>query len=537
MSTGKPINVSLRVIADLSQGLYRSPADALKELISNAYDADSPKVEINFSQNYNQIIVKDWGKGMTINDFVEIMETIGGSSKRAADTGNLENTKSGRKIVGRIGIGLLSVSQIAATLEIESKTENSDKGFKGKIQFDQFASEEARKIKITELWESDNQIEIGKYFITEVKGLAKTQHFTTMRLTGIKKTLLDNLKKEKEIDGYPRLLGKNFNNVEKFFYFMRDNLITKTALHEYDRIIWELCVLCPVPYLDKTLKIYNRVHDSTSTKSFHDFTLKINKETHFKLYVDGIECFKPIKMPIKIDRDYSLFFNLLFMKGLNDRNITYLDYDKENKLIKKKIEVKGYFYFQRPKIWPPEMQGIIIRVRNVAVGLYDSTFLNYRRHEGFKFSQLTGEIFVDELDNALNIDRSSFRETEPSYVAFRNAIHSYLGNCVFPGIKNYATTERNERTIVHFNEEEKNLSQIFKKIDNRRVCFTNEVEKFIERDKNKIIISRYINGKKFKYGFDFYKFILFMEAKLKRKLTNSERDELYESFIKWWGEN
>src|ERR1041385_3762526 len=124
---GKPINVSLRVIADLSQGLYRSPADALKELISNAYDADSPSVEINFSNDFDTLTVRDKGKGMVMEQFVQIMETIGGSSKRSVDTENKETTPSGRKIVGRIGIGLLSVSQIANKLELQSTTKGSSK--------------------------------------------------------------------------------------------------------------------------------------------------------------------------------------------------------------------------------------------------------------------------------------------------------------------------------------------------------------------------------------------------------------------------
>src|SRR3990172_7500840 len=101
-----PINVSLRIIADLSQGLYRSSADALKELVNNAYDADSPIVEINFSKDFSSITIHDKGKGMNVNDFIRIMSTIGGSEKRSADSEE-EYTSSGRPIIGRIGIGLL----------------------------------------------------------------------------------------------------------------------------------------------------------------------------------------------------------------------------------------------------------------------------------------------------------------------------------------------------------------------------------------------------------------------------------------------
>lgn len=117
---GKPINVSLRIISDLSQGLYRSPADALKELVSNAYDADSEIVEINFKKDFSSLTINDQGEGMTINEFIQAMETIGSSPKRSADTGGRELTLSGRKIIGRIGIGLLGASQIAKKIEIQS---------------------------------------------------------------------------------------------------------------------------------------------------------------------------------------------------------------------------------------------------------------------------------------------------------------------------------------------------------------------------------------------------------------------------------
>lgn len=535
MATGKPINVSLRVIADLSQGLYRSPADAFKELVSNAYDADSPTVEINFSKDFSKIIVRDFGKGMSIDDFVETMETIGGSSKRAADTESKEFTKSGRKIVGKIGIGLLSVSQIAKSLEIESTIEGSDIGFRANIQFDQFASEEARKIKITELWEKDNQIEIGRYYITKIKGVNRKEHFTTLKLFGIKRVLINNLLKEKEPDGYVRMLGGRFDTVEELFKWMRKEFVTKTALHEYDRIIWELCALCPVPYLENPLRVSYQVENSSTTSDFRNFANRVNKETNFELIVDGITCYKPMKMPNRLDKRYSLFFNLLFMNGLNDRSINYLDYNKDNKLVQKKLNVNGYIYFQRPKIWPPELQGILVRVRHVAVGLYDSTFLTYRRHEGFKFSQVTGEIYIDELDEALNIDRSSFRETEPSYVAFRDAIHKYLAKCVFPGIKEYASLERSERTEYAHYEEERNLNRSFKKIDNseRKLVFSDDITNIIQREKNRIILARTIHGKKFKFGFSFYKFIAFLEAKLNRRLTVDERDQLYYDLIDW----
>lgn len=532
---GRPINVSLRVIADLSQGLYRSPADALKELISNAYDADSPTVEIIFSSDFETLTVKDKGKGMKIEQFIQIMETIGGSSKRSIDTANQDTTPSGRKIVGRIGIGLLSVSQIANKLEIHSTTSGSSEGFKASIEFDQFASEQARKIRITELWEEEKPIKLGNYFYSPMKA-GKNESFTTLVLSGLKKVIVEKLRGNQEVDGYPRMMGISFNTTRQLVDWMRENSITKTALHEYDRLFWELCTLCPVPYYMNTLKIRNSIAGKTSKeKQFLSFITAVNEETHLKLTFDGLECNRPILMPHKLDQEYDLFFNLLFMDGLDQREIAYSDYDDNGNLVNKSLRVRGYIYFQRPKIWPPELQGILIRVRNVAVGHYDPSFLTYRRHEGFKFSQITGEIYVDNLDDALNIDRSSFRETEPSFIAFREAIHNYLNKKVFPGIKEFASTEREERLEDRILNEVVKLKRNFEEIDeqNRTILIGGNQQKVIERYGNVLSIASSIKGKKLKLNKDAIRIIAFVEAKFSKKYSVHQMDALYEDLTNW----
>ena len=531
---GKSINVSLRVIADLSQGLYRSPADAIKELVSNAYDADSPSVEINFSNDCDTLTIRDLGSGMSIEQFVTVMETIGGSSKRSADNIK-EETPFGRKIVGRIGIGLLSVSQIANKLEIQSTIKGSDKGFKAYIEFDQFASEEARKIKITELWEDNSQITLGKYFINESSNIDKDVHFTTLTLSGIKRIIAEKLRAESEIDGWPRMLGRELHTVKELVNWMRENGVTKTALHEYDRLFWELCLLCPVPYFEDAFEIFQNIKETSHTKDIKEFVKSINKDTHFKLFFDGHECFKPLLMPHSYDKGYPLFFNLLFMNGLNNRTIKFMDYDAEGSLVEKELKIRGYIYFQRPKVVPPELQGILIRVRNVAVGHYDSTFLTYRRHEGFKFSQITGEIYIDNLDLALHINRSSFRETEPAYVAFRDAIHNYLSKVVFPAIKEYATYERGNRAEENYNYEKDSLAENFALIDNqkRKVLMAGDQDKLIIREKNTIKIATSIDGKKLKFNKEIFRIIAFMEAKLGSEHSERQLDNLYEELTNW----
>ncbi len=529
----RPINVSLRIIADLSQGLYRFPADALKELVSNAYDADSPVVNIDFIKDFSSITVYDRGKGMTLNEFIEVMETIGGTSKR--EEGAKQTTPSGRKIVGRIGIGLLGASQLATTLEIESSTKDSTTGFRARIEFDQFASREARKIKITQIWEDGKRIEIGRYDVQEIRDVARKAHFTRLVLFNIKPIIQKKLRVDNEKDGQLRMMGTKLHTTRQLIKWMMKNQITKTGLHEYDRIFWELCALCPVPYLPNAIRVYNKIDDSSRTGNFLAFAEFVNKETRLTLKVDGMECFKPIYLPSPSDRHYQLFFNLLFMKGIDNKVVSYYYYDKDNRLLKKRMKIRGYIYFQRPRVWPPELQGLLIRVRHVAVGQYDSTFMTYRRHEGFKFSQITGEILVDDLDEVLNIDRSSFRETESSFEAFRHAIHKYLGMTVFPGIKYQATEERYERHEEEFASEKRLLQKYFKKIDRKRrkINFRQNQPNLVERSDDTVSLALGIDGKKYKYSYEFYQILAFLETHLFGKLPTAQRDELYKKLAAW----
>lgn len=531
----RAINVSLRVIADLSQGLYRSPADALKELVSNAYDADSPTVEITFAKDFSFLLVQDQGQGMTIDDFIRAMETIGGSPKRSADTGHRELTPSGRKIIGRIGIGLLSISQIANNLEIQSTTEGSSKGFRAQIEFDQFASEEARKIKITDIWET-KEVTIGSYFIEEVGGIKKESHFTNLKLSRIKPVIMSRLDasgvKENE---YPRMMGRKFFTTKDLVNWMRKNKVTKSALHEYDRMFWELCVLCPVPYMENAIQVNDFLQTTSDSKAFSHFAKEVNKETQLELKFDGITCYKPILMPDQQDKDYPLFFNLLFMEGINGGTIKYTTHNNLGEVEERYLKINGYFYFQRPKVWPPELQGILIRVRNVTVGQYDSTFLTYKKHEAFKFSQISGEIYVDDLDEALNIDRSSFRETESSFIAFRDGIHNYLSKTVFPGIKEYANLERQYR---HDNEnfiEQLLVSENFGSVDKRKrsIIFQSDQKSLVQRSKNNVSFAASLKGKKLNLNKEFYRILAFLEYSLSKKLNEQERDKLYEDLVSW----
>jgi HSP90 family molecular chaperone len=111
-----------RVIARVTDGIYRQPASALRELISNAWDADATSVTIlTDAPRFSRIYVRDNGVGMSHRTLSRLLKNIGGSAKRREEgvdlgitnTDDFDCTPSGRPLIGKIGIGLFSISQLA----------------------------------------------------------------------------------------------------------------------------------------------------------------------------------------------------------------------------------------------------------------------------------------------------------------------------------------------------------------------------------------------------------------------------------------
>ena len=80
----EPVNTMLatdeRVLARITDGIYRQPASALRDLISNAYDADAKDVVIlTDAPRFAQISIRDDGQGLTPEVVEHLVKHIGGS--------------------------------------------------------------------------------------------------------------------------------------------------------------------------------------------------------------------------------------------------------------------------------------------------------------------------------------------------------------------------------------------------------------------------------------------------------------------------
>src|SRR5688500_12925829 len=77
------IKVHEKALAHLSRGLYRSPASALRELVSNSWDANATFVRINTNYPvFAELSVEDNGEGITKHDFAELMGGGVGNSQK-----------------------------------------------------------------------------------------------------------------------------------------------------------------------------------------------------------------------------------------------------------------------------------------------------------------------------------------------------------------------------------------------------------------------------------------------------------------------
>jgi hypothetical protein len=132
--TGKPVEARLttneRVLARITDGIYRQPSSALRELISNAYDADAREVAIiSDAPRFSSIIVRDDGLGLSPASLAHLIKNIGGSAKRTKEGQELEITSSddptrspgGRQLIGKLGIGLFAVAQFTRHFLIITK--------------------------------------------------------------------------------------------------------------------------------------------------------------------------------------------------------------------------------------------------------------------------------------------------------------------------------------------------------------------------------------------------------------------------------
>ena len=123
------MTVDLNVLDHLGINLYSNIAAVLTEAVANAWDADAETVDIRIAPEGNWIEIVDDGIGMSVDDMNDKYLRVG-YRRREEDAQHGKATAKGRPVMGRKGLGKLSLFSIANVIEVESSKDGSAHGLR-----------------------------------------------------------------------------------------------------------------------------------------------------------------------------------------------------------------------------------------------------------------------------------------------------------------------------------------------------------------------------------------------------------------------
>jgi len=122
------MTIDLNILDHLGINLYSNVAAVLTEVVANAWDADAENVHIDLNESGDEITIYDDGIGMDINDMNDKYLHVG-YRRREKDPITGKKTKKGRPVMGRKGLGKLSLFSIANVIEVKSSKDGEKAGF------------------------------------------------------------------------------------------------------------------------------------------------------------------------------------------------------------------------------------------------------------------------------------------------------------------------------------------------------------------------------------------------------------------------
>lgn len=483
-----------KVIARVTDGIYRQPGSALRELISNAYDADATEIRIRTDEpRFNSMTIEDNGNGMSPETLTRVMNHIGASSKRnnigaeygITDPHNYNLSPGGRHLIGKIGIGLFSVSQLTQSFQIITKRKGDNFRSIANVTLKQFSD------NILHNNDNDEVYESGTYKIWTEHAADTDTHGTTLILHKIRTQTKETLSSsnmwssvaaskdktddsENEVINPPKYHIGSIRDAD-YLNLLDDNEKVRSVPWNSDdtaenaflklvKCVWEESKPTnPTPKLSELFDFYLKmVWDlslSIPTKYAEGNIFDIPYENQFYAYklsniLKGGQATK-IELPTggKLSdylttehEELSTNFNVYIDNLKLSRPILFENLPATSHAISKPMvfvgeyfdEFKGYpttttggplkfkaYLLWNSKICPTEHQGVLIRVHGASGTLFDDTFMKYQVQENTRKRQVTFEIFVEQgLDSALNIDRESYNYSHPHVVILTRWVHS-----------------------------------------------------------------------------------------------------------------
>jgi len=495
--TTEELSTSTLVFKRITDGIYRQPSSALRELISNAYDADATRVVIETdAPRFETIIIRDDGIGLTDEALCWMIKFIGDSPKRVWDGVKLGVVKQddpklspgGRKLIGKIGIGLFAVSQLTKEFQLITKTSGSNHRTIADVVLATHSEDDLERQK--DKRKKKRTFRTGTVKIWRVPASDKSAHGTEVIL----RNLLPRVKQElssreiwvlcnpdefklKDEEGEPRKppsyhIGcihkdiqdrireshrlpwdtqdspkKKFEKLVKAvmneYGLSKTNPSLEETFDNYLKLLWTLSLQVPVDYISK--------HPFDITKHDGIKTFKLGNEKKSQAREINLLGSKSVRQIMKLtspERGRTKKFSVVVDGVELSRPISFSNLPTTSHAIKYpllfvgkyiprldsipeeirggKLAFEGYFFWNS-KIVPKEHIGMLVRINDASGTLFDETFMKYPTSEQTRLRQITAEIFINEgLDAALNIDRESFNFAHPHYQSISNWVHNSL---------------------------------------------------------------------------------------------------------------
>ncbi len=242
--------VNQDVVRHLSIGLYTNFARAIKELISNSYDAKALETRIRLNIEEKSIIIRDDGDGMTAEEIEDRLFNL--AYLKLVETP--EKDDLGRLKIGAFGIGFVSIYPYCEKVQLITKKKHSDDMSEISIETSRFYSGgklELRNIPIQlKVLESDLPYDKGE---------------TIIRLEGIGEQYLRDLKRKEE--------GRA--SIDK--------------LSGYEKFKWTICQYAPIQFPPERIDLRS-IFDSMYGKPM-------------RLWLDGDELFRNVPDEAQILED------------------------------------------------------------------------------------------------------------------------------------------------------------------------------------------------------------------------------------------
>lgn len=487
-----------RVLARITDGIYRQPSSALRELISNAYDADATEVVIETdAPRFTKITVRDNGHGMTEQALSRLIYHIGGSSKRttigkdfgttSADDANL--SPKGRRLIGKIGIGLFSVSQLTAHFQVITKVRGTDYRLFADVVLNRYREDaddgagdgtfETGSVEITHQPAADTSTQQTEIILLDLHPRARDilrsgevwRRVDERQQEGAAAEDQDAspptfhvgyLSKEPEAGDGPELFKfRHDPNLpwaaadgprEKFLKLC-DQIAARAGdttarpdlaktLDSYLSTVWSLSLAAPVEYRGKhpfDLSTEDRVRYfrlTGYTGRAEEVSLKPGQTVREAMGLsegaaDPAGGFAAFIDGVQLLRPITFAYAASPTDQIRSPLMFVGSYAPD--LSKIPSTMRGgdlsfeAYLFWNPRIVPKQNNGAMVRINNASGAPFDDTFLRYQVSEQTRLRQITSEIFVTEgLDAALNIDRESFNYGHPHLQLLTRWLHGSL---------------------------------------------------------------------------------------------------------------